>query len=129
MTDLANAALKFRVALSSFGAQKLLGELPLGDSEAARKLQANLYKAGDTAKKEFSTNTAFFGAFQLADKAQTDLIGFAADTVTLKVLRPTYMWNALTGLVHGGSGAIGSVATATSRRLLKEQFGNTFDVI
>ncbi len=91
--------------------------------------EANLYKAGDTAKKEFSTNTTLFGAFQLADKAQTELIGFAADTLTLKVLHPTYMWQALTGLMHGGTGAIGSVATATSRRLLKEQFGNTFDVI
>jgi hypothetical protein len=129
MTELANAALKFPVAISSFGVQKLLGVLPLGDSDAGRKLRANLYKAGDTAKKEFSTNTTLFGAFQFADKAQTDLIDFAADTVTLKVLSPTYMWNAVTGLMHGGSGAIGSVATATSRRLLKEQFGNTFDVI
>src|ERR1019366_1334721 len=129
MTELANAALKFPVAISSFGVQKLLGVLPLGDSDAGRKLRANLYKAGDTAKKEFSTNTPLFGAFQFADKAQTDLIDFAADTVTLKVLSPTYMWNAVTGLMHGGSGAIGSVATATSRRLLKEQFGNTFDVI
>jgi hypothetical protein len=129
MTELANAALKFPVAMSSFGAQKLLGILPLGDSEAGRKLRANLYRAGDTAKKEFSTNTALFGAFQFVDKAQTDLIGLAADTVTLKVLNPSYMWRAVTDLVHGGTGAIGSVATATSRRLLGEQFGNTFDVI
>ena len=42
MTELANAALKFPVAISSFGVQKLLGVLPLGDSDAGRKLRANL---------------------------------------------------------------------------------------
>ena len=51
-----------------------------------------------------------FGAFQFADKAQTALIDLAADTLSLKVLRPTYMWNAVSELYHGGTGAIGSVA-------------------
>jgi hypothetical protein len=129
MSELTNAAVKFPLAISSFGVQKLLGILPMGDSEAGRKLRANLYRTGDTAKKEFSTNTAMFGAFQFADKAQTALIDFAADTVSLRVLRPTYMWNAMSEIYHGGAGAIGSVATATARRLLREQFGNTFDVI
>jgi hypothetical protein len=129
MSELSNAAVKFPLALTSFGAQKLIGILPMGDSDAARKVRANLYKAGDTAKKEFSTNTAMFGAFQFADKAQTALIDFAADTLSLKVLRPTYMWNAVSELYHGGTGAIESVASSTARRLLREQFGNTFDVI
>jgi hypothetical protein len=129
MSELTNAAVKFPLALSSFGVQKLLGILPLGDSDAGRKMRANLYRTGDTAKKEFSTNTAMFGAFQFADKAQTALIDLAADTMSFKVLRPTYMWNAVSEIYNGGTGAIGSVATATARRLLKEQFGNTFDVI
>jgi hypothetical protein len=129
MTGFASAALKFPVAMSSFGIQRLLGILPMGDSEAVRAVQANLYKAGDTAKKEFSTNTMLFGAFQFGDKAQSALIDLAADAVTLKVLRPSYLWNAVTGIVQTSTGAIGSVATATSRRLLKQQFGNTFDVI
>lgn len=129
MTGFASAALKFPVAISSFGVQRLLGVLPLGDSEAGRMARANLYKAGDSAKKEFSTNTLLFGAFQFGDKAQSALIDLASDAVTLKVLKPSYMWNAVSGIIHGSTGAIGSVATANSRRLLKEQFGNTFDVI
>lgn len=129
MSELTNAAVKFPLALTSFGVQKLLGILPMGDSNAGRKVQENLYRTGDTAKKDFSTNTAMFGAFQFADKAQTALINFAADTLSLKVLRPTYMWNAVSGIYHGGTDALGSVATSTARRLLREQFGNTFDVI
>ena len=129
MSELTNAAVKFPLALSSFGVQRLLGILPLGGSDAGRKMQANLYRTGDTAKKEFSTNTAMFGAFQFADKLQSELVGFAADTLSLKVLHPTYMWNAVSGIYHGGTGAIESVATSNARRLLREQFGNTFDVI
>lgn len=129
MTEFASAALKFPVALSSFGVQRLLGVLPMGDSEAGRKVRANLYKAGDSAKKEFSTNTLLFGAFQFSDKAQSALIDLASDTVTLKILKPSYVWNAVSELVQGSTEAFGSVATSTSRRLLREQFGNTFDVI
>jgi hypothetical protein len=129
MSDFANSALKFPVAMSSFGVQRLLGVLPLGDSEAGRKVRASLYKAGDSAKKEFSTNTLLFGAFQFGDKAQSALIDLASDAVTLKVLRPSYMWNAVSEIVHGSADAFESVATSTSRGLLREQFGNTFDVI
>ncbi len=64
MTDFANAALKLPVALSSFGVQRLLGALPMGDSESIRKARANLYKAGNSARKEFSANPLLFGAFQ-----------------------------------------------------------------
>lgn len=101
----------------------------MGDSEAGRKARASLYKAGDNAKKEFSTNTLLFGAFQFSDKAQSALIGLASDTVTLKVLKPSYLWHAVQGLAQGSSDAFESIATATSRRLLGEQFSNTFDVI
>ena len=129
MTELASAAMQFPVAVSSFGVQKLLGVLPLGDSKAGKTLRANLYRAGDTAKQEFSTNTALFGAFQFTDKAQTAMIDLAADTVSFKVLRPAYMWNAVTELIHGGADAIESVATSDSRRLLRQRFDNAFDVI
>lgn len=125
----ASEALKFPVALSSFGAERLLGALPFGDSEAGRKARASLYKTGDSAKKEFSTNTLLFGAFQFSDKAQSALIDLASDTVRLKVLNPSYLWNAVSELVQGSTGAFETVATSTSRRLLREQFGNTFDVI
>lgn len=129
MNDLASAAFKFPVALSSFGVERLIGALPFGDSEAGRKARASLYKAGDSAKKEFSTNTLLFGAFQFSDKAQSALIDLASDAVTLKVLRPSYLWNAVSDLVQGSTDAFETVASSTSRRLLREQFGNTFDVI
>lgn len=129
MNDFANAALKFPVALSSFGVERLLGALPLGDSEAAKKARASLYKAGDSAKKDFSTNTLIFGAFQFTDKAQSALINLASDAVKLKVLKPSYLWHAVSELVHGSTDAFETVATSASRRLLREQFGNTFDVI
>ena len=129
MNGFASQALKFPVALSSFGAERLLNALPFGDSEAGRKARASLYKAGDSAKKDFSTNTLLFGAFQFSDKAQSALINLASDAVTLKVLKPSYLWNAVSELVHGSTGAFETVASSNSRRLLREQFGNTFDVI
>lgn len=129
MNDFANAALKFPVALSSFGAERLLGELPIGDSEAAKKARTSLYRTGDSAKQEFSSNTFLFGAFQFSHKAQNSLIDLASDTMRLKVLRPSYLWHAMSEFVHGSTDAFETVATSTSRRLLREQFGNTFDVI
>ena len=36
MSELGNAAVKFPLALSSFGAQKLLGILPMGDRMRAK---------------------------------------------------------------------------------------------
>ena len=128
MPDFASA-FKVPLALSSFGFQRLLGALPLGDTDAARALQANLYKAGDSAKQDFSANSLLFGAFEFTDKAQSALINLATDAVTLKVLRPSYVWNAVSEIVQGSTDAFESVATSTSRRLLREQFGNTFDVI
>lgn len=133
MTDLflpdLTAALKFPVALSSFGIQRLLAVLPLGDSEAGRKARANLYKSGDSAKREFSNNTLLFGAFQFGDKAQSKLIALASDTLTLKVLRPGYIWNAVSEFVQESTDAFESLATRASRRLLRRQIGNALDVI
>ncbi len=129
MSGIATAALKFPVALSSFGIQKLVGALPLGDTETGKAVRASLYKTGESAKQDFASNTALFGAFQFSDKAQSALIDFAADAVTLKAFTPSYMRNMFNGLMQGSSGAIGAVGTAFARNLLREQFGNTFDVI
>jgi len=129
MAGFANAALKFPVAISSYGAGKLIGALPLGNSDAGRAMRASLYKTGESAQEEFDTNTLLFGAFQFGDKAQSTLIDLANDTLSLKFLRPSYIRNMVSDLVQTSTGALGAVSTATARRLLGEQFGNTFDVI
>ena len=129
MSELTNAAVKLPLAVTSFGVQKLIGILPMGDSDTGRRVRANLYHTGESAKKEFSTNTPIFGAFQFADKAQTAMIDFASDAMSLKVLRPTYVWNAVAELYNGSTGAIEKVATSTARHMLREQISNTFDVI
>jgi hypothetical protein len=129
MFELANAALKFQVAITSFGAQRILGMLPMSDSEPIRAVQENLYKAGEAAKNDFKTNTALFGAFQFGDKAQSALTGFASDALSLKIFNPNYIRQMATGLAQGSADAAGSVVTQESRHLLREQFGNTFDVI
>lgn len=123
------SALQFPVAISSFGIQKLVGATPLGDTETGKAVRASLYKAGESAKKGFASNTALFGAFQFSDKAQSALIDFASDALTLKVLSPSYVRGMFQGLMQGSSGAVGAVGTAHARDLLKQQFGNTFDVI
>lgn len=129
MLELANAAFKFQIAISSFGAQRFLGALPMSDSGPVRGFQETFYKAGEAAKKEFKTNTALFGAFQFGDKAQSAIAGLASDMLRLKVLSPSYIKDMATGIVHGSKDAVGSVATEESRHLLKQQFSNTFDVI
>jgi len=129
ISGLANQALKFPIAMSSFAFQRLLGTLPLGDSAAVRTMRANLYKTGGAAQRDFGSNAVLFGAFQFGDKAQSALIGLAADAVTLKVLKPGWMWNLVSGIVQGSTDAVESVATALSRSLLRQQFGNTIDVI
>src|ERR1700747_2242342 len=100
MPDFA-AALKFPLAMSSFGVQRLLGVLPLRDSDAGRTVRANLYRAGDSAKQDFSANTLLFGAFQFADKAQSALIELASDALAFKFLRPDYMLSAVVELIQG----------------------------
>ncbi|MEQ1948613.1 MAG: hypothetical protein ABL995_15590 [Bryobacteraceae bacterium] len=129
MLELVNAAFKFQVAITSFGAQRLLGMLPMSNSEPLRAVQENLYKAGESAKKDFTTNTAFFGAFQFGDKAQSALASMASDALSLKILNPNYIRQMAAGLAQGSADAAGSMATGEARQLLKEQFGNTFDVI
>lgn len=129
MLEFANAALKFQVSISSFGAQRMLGMLPLGDAEPVRSVQETFYKAGEAAKKDFKTNTALFGAFQFADKAQSALASLFSDALSLRALHPSYMRGMVTGIAQGSADAVGSVATEEARRLLIEQFGNTFDVI
>jgi hypothetical protein len=129
MLEFANAALKFQVSISSFGAQRILGVLPLADAEPVRSVQETFYKAGEAAKKEFKTNTALFGAFQFADKAQSAMASLVSDAFSLRVFHPSYMREMATGFAQGSADAVGSVATEEARRLLIEQFGNTFDVI
>ena len=129
MLEFANAALKFQVSISSFGAQRILGVLPLANAEPVRSVQETFYKAGEAAKKDFKANTALFGAFQFADKAQSALASLASDALSLRVLSPSYLAEMATGIAQGSADAVGSVATEEARRLLKKQFGNTFDVI
>ncbi|MGA2213136.1 MAG: hypothetical protein ABSH31_07650 [Bryobacteraceae bacterium] len=129
MLEFANAAFKFQIAISSFGAQRLLGVLPMSDSGPVRGFQETFYKAGEAATKEFKTNTALFGAFQFGDKAQSALASLAADVLSLKVLSPSYIREMAAGIAHGSKDAVGSVITEEARGLLKQQFSNTFDVI
>lgn len=129
MLDFANAALKFQVAISSFGAQRMLGVLPIADTEPVRAAQESFYRTGEDAKKVFMTNTALFGAFQFGDKVQSALASLASDTLSGKILSPSYIKHMAEGLAQGSADAVGSLASAQARDLLKVQFGNTFDVI
>jgi len=129
MLEFANAALKLQVSIAIFGAQRILGMLPLGNMEPVRSVQETFYKAGEAAKKEFETNTALFGAFQFVDKAQSAMASLVSDAFSLRVLHPSYVREVATGIAQGSADAVGSVATEESRRLLIEQFGNIFDVI
>jgi hypothetical protein len=130
MSDSAGAILKFPLAVSCFAAQRMLGALPMvGEWEPVRSAQKSLYETGEAAKKDFSTNTLLFGAFQFSDKAQSALASLASDTMTLKVLRPSYMMNVVSDLFQGSTDAYDAVATDDARNLLKEQFQNTGDVL
>src|SRR5271154_3052680 len=119
MLEFANAAFKFQIAISSFGAQRFLGVLPMADTEPVRRFQETFYKAGESAKKDFTTNTALFGAFQFGDKAQSALATLASDVLSLKVLDPGYIKGVATGIAQGSKDAMGSVATEGARGLLK----------
>jgi len=129
MSGLANAAIKFPLAVTTFAAQKLVGALPLANSDLGRAVQSNLYKTGEAAQRDFATNTTLFGAFQFSDAAQSAILSAVTDTLTLKVLKPDYIRGAVSSLARGGAGALGTVATTTARELLALQFRNTFDVI
>jgi hypothetical protein len=129
MLEFADAALKFNIALSSFGAQRVLGVLPIANSEPMRAVQENFYKAGENAKQGFQTNTALFGAFQFSDKAQSALAGFASDALSLKAFKPAYIKHVASGIAQGSAAAMESLGSKKSRALLKQQFENTFDVI
>ncbi len=129
MMEFVDAALKFNVAMGSFAAQRVLGVLPMSNSESVRATQEKLYRTGEAAKKVFMTNTALFGAFQFTDKVQSVLAGLAADTLSGKVLSPSYIKHAAQSAAHLSADAVGALGSGTSRDLLKEQFGNTFDVI
>lgn len=129
MSGLASAAVKFPLAVTSFAAQKMISALPMSDSSMGRAVQTNLYKTGEAAKRDFASNTALFGAFQFSDAAQNAILSAVNDAVSLKVLSPSYLRDTLTSLMRGGTGAIGTVATANARELLALQFRNTFEVI
>jgi hypothetical protein len=130
MSGSTDTVLKFPLAVSCFAAQRMLGMLPLvGDWEPLRAVQKALYETGEAAKKDFSTNTMLFGAFQFGDKAQSALATLASDTMTLKVLKPSYMKRVVSDMVQGSTDALESIATEESRKLLREQFKNTGDVL
>ena len=129
MLEFADAALKFNIAVSSFGAQRMLGMLPIADAEPIRVFQESFYKAGENARQGFQTNTALFGAFQFTDKAQSALAGLASDAFSLKAFTPDYIRHVATGIGQGSAAVMESVGTRKSRSLLKRQLANTFDVI
>ncbi len=129
MLDTAGKLLSFPLAVSYFGAQRMLGVLPLSEWEPVRAAQKTLYEAGEAAKKDFSTNTMMFGAFQFSDKVQSVLATLAADTMSMKMLNPSYVMQAAAGVVQGSADAYGALGDERSRNLLKEQFQNTGDVI
>ncbi len=129
MMEFVDAALKFQVAMSSFAAQRALGVLPMSDSDSLKATQEKLYKTGEAAKQAFMTNTALFGAFQFADKAQSVMAELASDTFSGKVLHPSYIKHAAESGVHVASDAVQALGSGHSRELLTEQFSNTFDVI
>jgi hypothetical protein len=129
MLESTNAFLKWQVAVSCFAAQRMLGVLPLADSEPLRSIQELFYETGEAAKKDFRTNTLLFGAFQLGDKAQSAFTDLVSDAMTLKVLNPSYMMDVMSGLVQGSTDAVTSVASTDARALLVEQFQNTGDVL
>ena len=124
-----DSILKFPIAVSCFAAQRLLGVMPMADSSAMRAAQESLYEAGEAAKKDFSTNTMLFGAFQFGDKAQSALATFASDAMSLKMLSPSYLRDAASSIAQGTADAYDAVTTEHARSLLKQQFQNTGDVI
>jgi len=130
MSGTTDAVLKFPVAVSCFAAQRMLGVLPLvGDWEPVRAAQKSLYERGEEAKKSFSDNTMLFGAFQFGDKAQSALASLAEDTMSLKVLKPSYMMDFVSDVFKGSTDAVDAVSTGDARSLLQDQFKNTGDVI
>ena len=129
MSETTGGVLKFPVAVSAFAAERFLGVLPMSDWTPVRAVRKSLYEAGESAKKDFSTNTALFGAFQFGDKAQSALAAFVSDAMALKVLSPGYMRDAAAGFAQGAADAYDAVTTGHARSLLKDQFQNTADVI
>ena len=129
MSESADSVLKFPLAVSCFAAQRMLGMLPLSDWSPMRAAQKSLYKAGEAAKKDFSTNTMLFGAFQFGDKAQSAMASFASDAMALKMLSPSYLRDAAGSIAQGATDAYDAVTTGHARSLLKDQFQNTADVI
>ncbi|MEI6668053.1 MAG: hypothetical protein WCP29_07845 [Acidobacteriota bacterium] len=130
MSHTTEGVLKFPLAVSCFAAQRMLGVLPLvGEWEPVRSAQRTLYEAGEAAKKDFSTNTMMFGAFQFGDKAQSVMATLASDAISLKVMKPSYVMRMMSDVMKGSRDAIGAVASSQSRGLLREQFQNTGDVI
>ena len=130
MSESTDAVLKFPLAVSCFAAQRMLGMIPLADDwEPLRSAQRTLYETGEAAKKDFSTNTMLFGAFQFGDKAQSALATLASDAMSLKMLNPSYMMRVVCDVLQGSTDAFDAVGTEGARDLLKEQFQNTGDVI
>jgi len=125
----ASGVLKFPLAVSCFAAERVLGLMPMSDSVAVRAARKSLYQAGESAKKDFSTNTMMFGAFQFGDKAQSALAALASDAMGMKMLAPSYMRDAAANFAQGAADAYDALTTEHARSLLKHQFQNTGDVI
>lgn len=122
--------LKFPIAVSCFAAQRMLGVIPVAKNwEAVRSVQKSLYEAGESAKKDFKTNTMLFGAFQFGDKAQSALATLTSDMMAFKMLNPGYVVDAVSDLFQGSTDAFETVASEDSRKSLRDQFSNVSDVL
>jgi hypothetical protein len=129
MSGLASAVIKFPLAVTTLAARKLVGALPLGDLGMGRAVQSNLYKTGEAAQRDLAPNAVLSGALQFTDAAQEALLAMATDALTLRILQPEYLRGAMSGLMRGGTGAIGTMATPNARDLLAWQLRNTCDAI
>lgn len=129
MAGTTDAFLKWQVALSCFAAQRLVGVLPLSDREPLRSLQELFYETGEAAKKEFRRDTWLFGSFQFSDRAQSALANAIADSVRLKVLNPSYVIDAASGLFKDSTDALSALASTEGVGRLTEQLQNMRDVL
>jgi len=129
MLDTADAILKWQIAVSCFAAQRMVGVLPLSDREPFRSIQELLYETGESAKKDFRTNTWLFGSFQFGDKAQQAMANLMSDTMRLKVLNPSYMMDMASDLFRGSTDALTTMASTSGIGAMATQLQNVADVL
>jgi hypothetical protein len=129
MLETADAILKWQIAVSCFAAQRMVGVLPLSDREPLRSIQQRLYETGESAKKDFRTNTWLFGSFQVGDKAQQAMADMMSDAMRLKVLNPTYMMDMASDLFRGSTDALTTMASTEGIGAVAMQLQNVADVL